>query len=94
MTRTYSKNVVYNTKINLIQNEVDKYNLIDVLRNVLKLYAAYDQEVGYVQGMNLLAAPIVFHMKEVNAAFIYFKEVMNYGTLRLFYTENFETIKQ
>jgi hypothetical protein len=44
--------------------------------------------------MNLLAAPIVFHMKEANSAFIYFKEVMNYGKLRLFYVDNFDNIKQ
>jgi hypothetical protein len=56
---------------------------------VLKLYAAYDSEVGYVQGMNMVAAPIVIHMREVNAAFIYFKEVMTYGKLRLFFLEDF-----
>ena len=61
---------------------------------MLRLYASHDPEVGYVQGMNLVAAPIVFHMKDVNSAFIYFKEVMNYGKLRLFFLDNFENIKQ
>jgi hypothetical protein len=45
--------------------------------------------VGYVQGMNMVAAPIVIHMREVNAAFIYFKEVMTYGKLRLFFLDDF-----
>lgn len=44
--------------------------------------------------MNLVAAAIVFHMKDVNPAFIYFKEVMNYGKLRMFFLDNFENIKQ
>lgn len=77
-----------------MQSEVEKYNLVDILRQVLKLYAIFDPEVGYVQGMNMVAAPIVMHMKEVKAAFIYFKEVMTYGKLRLFFVEEFENIKQ
>lgn len=44
--------------------------------------------------MNLVAAAIVFHMKEVNSAFIYFKEIMNYGKLRMFFLDNFDNIKQ
>jgi hypothetical protein len=76
-----------------MQSDVEKYNLIDIIRQVLRLYAVYDPEVGYVQGMNLVAAPIVMHMKEINASFVYFKEVMTYGKLRLFFVEDFENIK-
>ena len=56
-----------------MQSDVEKYNLVEILRQVLRLYAVYDPEVGYVQGMNMVAAPIVMHMKEINASFVYFK---------------------
>lgn len=76
-----------------MQSDTEKYNLVEILRQVLRLYAVYDPEVGYVQGMNMVAAPVVMHMKEVNAAFVYFKEVMTYGKLRMFFVEDFENIK-
>ena len=33
------------------------------LRNILLAYAAYDPEVGYIQGMNDLLAPILYVMR-------------------------------
>ena len=78
----------------MIQSEVEKYDHIETLRQVLRLYAIYDSEVGYVQGMNMVAAPIVMHMRDMTASFIYFKEVMTYGKLRLFFIEDFSGIKQ
>ena len=51
------------------------------------MYSVYDKEVGYVQGLNLVAAAIVIHMKDAESAFIYLKEVMNYGKLRVLYIE-------
>ena len=44
--------------------------------------------------MNLVAAQIVVHMKEVNYSYIYFKEVMNYGKLREFYLSDFMYLKK
>ena len=35
------------------------------LKMMLKLYAAYDDEIVYVQGINMIAASILTHMKEV-----------------------------
>lgn len=92
--RTFLSKTLTKTKINLVQSETERYNLLDTLRQVLRLYAGSDPQVGYVQGMNMVAAPIVLHMKEVAASFIYFKEVMTYGKLRMFFVEDFENIKQ
>ncbi len=92
--RTFPSRTLTKTKINVIQSEVEKYDLIETLRQVLRLYAVYDSEVGYVQGMNMVAAPIVIHMRDLAPSFIYFKEVMTYGKLRLFFVEDFSGIKQ
>ena len=35
----------------------------DWLREVLLCYSVYDHEVGYVQGMNLVAANLLYHIK-------------------------------
>jgi len=40
---------------------------------VLKLYAVYDETISYVQGINLIAASIVTHVKEAEASFIILK---------------------
>lgn len=37
----------------------------DSLREVLLGYARIDPEVGYVQGMNFIAAGLVYHAKSV-----------------------------
>lgn len=94
MGRTFPSRTLTKTKINVIQSEVEKYDHIETLRQLLRLYAVYDSEVGYVQGMNMVAAPIVMHMRDMTASFIYFKEVMTYGKLRLFFIEDFSGIKQ
>jgi len=76
------------------QSSTERYNLIENLRMVLRLYAVYDPAIGYVQGMNLMASAILLHMKEVNPSFVYLKEVMNYGKLRDFYLQNFDFLKE
>ena len=39
------------------------YKFRAMLTEVLTCYSVYDQEVGYVQGMNLIAANLLFHIK-------------------------------
>jgi hypothetical protein len=39
------------------------------LFNVLKAYACYDNEIGYVQGMNYLASLLLINIKDENKAF-------------------------
>lgn len=87
-------NVITKTKLNISQNLNDKYNLIDNLKQVLRLYSVLDQEMGYVQGMNLIAGIIILHLKDINSSFIFFKEIMYYGKLRQFYIDDFKLLKQ
>lgn len=46
------------------------------LRNILLAYAAYDPEVGYIQGMNDLLAPILYVMRNELAAYSCFEAYM------------------
>lgn len=45
VTRTYPSNVLTKTKILVSQSGLggDKFNLVDILRTVLRLYAVFDQ---------------------------------------------------
>ena len=63
------------TKIKVSQSSTstDKLNLLDCVREVLKLYSIFDDEVGYVQGMNLVCGVIAMHMKEVSSSFVVFR---------------------
>lgn len=44
-------------------------NISDAVRNVLKTYAAYDPQIGYVQGMNCLASVLLNHANAEWVAF-------------------------
>jgi hypothetical protein len=94
VTRTYHSHVLTKTKIVVSQLGADKFNLIDNLRIVLRLYAIFDNEVEYVQGLNLVCGAVALHMKEINGCFVFFKEIMVYGKLRSFYINDFSLVKQ
>ena len=51
--RTYSSNPTFGRN--------DKFR--EMLRDLLISYSVYDGEVGYVQGMNLIAANLIYHIK-------------------------------
>ena len=68
--------------------------MLESLKTVLKLYAVYDESISYIQGINLIAASIIVHMKEVEGSFIILKELMNYGKLRSFYVNDFALLKK
>ena len=63
--RTFLPNVLTHTKISVSQagGTGDKFNLVECVRVVLKLYSIFDEEVGYVQGMNLVCAAVALHTK-------------------------------
>lgn len=60
----------------------------DWLREVLLCYSVYDQEVGYVQGMNLIAANLLYHVKFPEETFWALVDLMENQELRLIYTGN------
>ena len=64
------------------------------LKTILKMYAVEDGEVGYVQGMNLVAAAILLHVKEPAPCFVVFREVMKYGKLRQLYMDDFACLRE
>jgi hypothetical protein len=59
---------------------------------VLRMLTVADPEVGYVQGMNLLAGVVVSHIKEVQLSYLFVREVMKYGHLRSLYLPNFKPL--
>ena len=47
------------------------------LFNVLVAYANYDNEVGYVQGMNYIVALLLFYIKDEEQVFWCFYQIMH-----------------
>eukprot|EP00921_Rhytidocystis_pertsovi_P000954 GHVQ01001648.1.p1 GENE.GHVQ01001648.1~~GHVQ01001648.1.p1 ORF type:complete len:987 (-),score=113.87 GHVQ01001648.1:365-3325(-) len=54
----------------------------ELLRRVLNAYAFYDPEVGYVQGMNFLAAILLWHCSDEKEAFCLLVALMQLYDLR------------
>jgi hypothetical protein len=48
-----------------------------MLLNILKTYSVYDLEVGYVQGMNMVVASLLYHIKKEEECFWAFVELMD-----------------
>lgn len=82
------------TKLTVYHAGSEKISMLESLKKVLKLYAVYDEAISYIQGINLIAASIIVHVKEVEASFIILKELMNYGKLRNFYLNDFAFLKK
>jgi hypothetical protein len=82
------------TKLTVYHAASEKIGMLESLKTVLKLYAVYDEAISYVQGINLIAASIIVHMKDVEGSFIVLKELMNYGKLRSFYLNDFAMLKK
>ena len=59
------------------------------LRNILIAYSIYDHEVGYVQGMNVVAAVLLYHVKEEDKSFWTLVELMDEQELRMIYLAGF-----
>lgn len=57
---------------------------------MLLAYSVYDGQVGYVQGMNLITANLIYHIKNPAESFWALVELMEYQELRLIYTGNLE----
>jgi hypothetical protein len=58
--------------------------LQDGLFGICKAYALYDEEVGYAQGMNFIAMPLLFNMREEEAFCLFVKMMSKYGLRDLF----------
>jgi len=63
------------------------------LKNVLLAYAAYDQEVGYCQGMNFLAGMLLLYLPHEAEAFAALVLLMHGRGLRQLYTRDMSLLE-
>lgn len=52
-------------------------NFIKMLKEVLISYSVYDIEIGYVQGLNMIAGVLLFHIKSAEQTFWTLVEMMD-----------------
>lgn len=48
-----------------------------MLQEVLLTYSVYDPQIGYVQGINLIAGALLYHIKEAELTFWSLVELMD-----------------
>lgn len=66
----------------------------EMLREVLVAYSVYDLELGYVQGINNIAAVLLFHIKNAEQTFWALVELMEYQQLRMIYLGKLEYLEE
>ncbi|KAJ9256619.1 hypothetical protein DTO207G8_2622 [Paecilomyces variotii] len=59
----------------------------EALFGLCKAYALYDEEVGYAQGVNFIAMPLLFNMDEGEAFTLLVKLMHKYGLRQMFINE-------
>ena len=64
-----------------------------MLREVLLTYSVYDPELGYVQGVNLIAAILLYHIKSGEETFWALVDLMEQQELRMIYVGNLEHLR-
>lgn len=64
-----------------------------MLREVLISYSVYDSELGYVQGLNNIAAALLFHIKDAEKTFWALVELMESNELRSLYLGRLENLE-
>lgn len=64
------------------------------LFNVLKAYANYDNEVGYVQGMNFIVAMLLFYISDEESVFWCLYQLMVKFRYRQIYKQDFPKLIQ
>lgn len=58
------------------------------LYNVLKAYSCYDNEIGYVQGMNYVAALLLIYIKDETKSFWCLTNLLHRKNWRMIYNDN------
>ncbi len=64
-----------------------------MLREVLVSYSVYDSELGYVQGLNNIAAALLYHIKDAEKTFWALVELMESNELRNIYLGRLENLE-
>jgi len=65
-----------------------------MLKKVLVAYSIYDVDLGYVQGLNMIAGVLLYHIKNPEQTFWALVETMEYQELRMIYLNQFKELKQ
>jgi hypothetical protein len=60
---------------------------------VLVTYSVYDPQIGYVQGINMIAGVLLYHIKNTELAFWALADMMDDQELRQLYLEGFDALK-
>lgn len=47
-----------------------------MLREVLEVYSKYDEDIGYIQGMNMVVSVILYHVKDAEQTFWILVDIM------------------
>ena len=58
-----------------------------MLFNILLAYANYDSQIGYVQGMNYIAAMLLMHIQDEESVFWCIIYLLNRKNWRMIYME-------
>lgn len=53
----------------------------------------YDPQIGYVQGINMIAGVLLYHIKNTELAFWALADMMDDQELRQLYLEGFDALK-
>ena len=64
-----------------------------MLKKVLVAYSIYDVDLGYVQGLNMIAGVLLYHIKNPEQTFWALVETMEYQELRLLYLDQFKLLR-
>ena len=65
-----------------------------MLKKVLVAYSISVVDLGYVQGLNMIAGVLLYHIKNAEQTFWALVETMEYQELRLLYLDQFKLLKQ
>ena len=64
-----------------------------MLRSVLLTYSVYDIPLGYVQGLNMITAVLLYHIKSPQETFWALAELMEEQELRMVFLDQFKHLR-
>lgn len=59
-----------------------------LLKRILTTYAKYDPKIGYIQGMNFIAALFLYHSSEIIAFWLFVALIEDYELREVFLPSN------
>ena len=87
VTRTFTNYPVMSGEEENVENKWNTKDAMDQLFNILLAYANYDTQVGYVQGLNYIAAMLLMHIQDEERVFWCLVFILNRNQWRSIYME-------